>query len=1183
MDRAREDEILQKAVAKGLVHPEGLALLEREQNRYGHRLGSLLGVGGLDADAVRQIEAELDSEAARLDRTAAVGSATTEPASSADTHFVAGPLARSLGTLTGSRCGDYQIGHLLGQGGMGEVYRAYDPLLRRSVAIKFLYGDDPRLAGRFLQEARLQARVEHENVCRVFEAGELDGRPYIVMQLIEGRTLTDAAAEMSLREKARVMADVARGVHAAHTLGLIHRDLKPGNIMVERVPGSGWKPYVMDFGLARELGGPSMTTTGHTLGTPAYMAPEQAQGQRDLMDSRTDVYGLGATLYHVLIGWPPFDGPSGVEIMIKLIRDDPPPPRDVDRTLPLDLDTIVLKCLEKDRSRRYDSAQQVAEELMRFLDGEPIFARRASWTYRTMKKVRKHRAIVIVSTAALIVLAVVGVVALRAQWRAAEETRIAQVFGQEVAGIQAIMREAYLLPLHDTRREKAIVSRMMESIGERMRRLGDIANGPGHYALGRGEIALGRHESARQHLEQAWEHGFQTADVASALGLALGALYSDQLDSARRIQGEAERAARIRQLEQSLRDPAVAYLTKGGGREGPSGVYVAGLVALYEKRYEEALRSASLSFAEMPAMYEAKILEGDVHVARARELRDRGDGEALAEFGLAETAYAAASRLGESDPRLHECVAGLWSEMLEMDLYGRTGDQSAHLTSALQACDAALAADPDRPEAHLRRSEIHWRLGEYQKGHGEDPIEALTLAAESAREAIRLRPTYLEAFLYLGNSLLMRAEYEVTRGLDFQASLESAAEAYRKAIQLDSNSVEGHTNLGLVYQDRAFYEISRGQDPLASIAKSARLLKKGAEMSPESAHANLNLGNTYLAQAQYEHEHGMDPTRALDDAERSYERAKSLNPTFHVAHNNLCNTNMGRGMYALSIGGDPRPAFDEGVASCEEALRINSDNAMPHSNLSQIFRLRGEYESLARLPCDASFARAIDECAAELSFDPTDPTALDDAAITRIYRARSRLRDGRSPTTDLEEALRLIATAIAVDPTMILAHQHLALAEILRARWLLLRGQTPEVPLRRAQSALDALLAGNPGDAPTYLVCALLNLTSAQWRLGRSTPPVDEIKTGREMAARALAINPRLAEALAVDASLSVMEARVTRDPASRLSVLTRARDGFDRAFAMNPLLDRDYGALRREATAGTGSGEQPSPVSPRP
>lgn len=1182
MDRLREDEILQRAVVKGLVHPEGLALLEKAQARYGQRLGSLLGVGGLDADAVRQIEAELESEAAALDKTA-VGIMATDPASTADTHFVAGPQPRSSGTLTGSRCGDYQIGGLLGQGGMGEVYRAYDPRLRRSVAIKFLYGDDPRLAGRFLQEARLQARVEHENVCRVFEAGEVEGRPYIVMQLIEGRTLTDVAAEMSVREKARLVADVARGVDAAHALGLIHRDLKPGNIMVERVGGAGWKPYVMDFGLARELGGPSTTTTGHTLGTPAYMAPEQAQGLRDLMDSRTDVYGLGATLYHVLIGWPPFDGPSGVEIMMKLIRDDPPAPREVDRSLPLDLDTIVLKCLEKDRSRRYDTAKQVAEELMRFLDGEPILARRASWTYRTMKKVRKHRAIVSVSTAALIALAVVGGMALRAQWRAAEETRIAQVFGQEVASIQAVMREAYLLPLHDTRREKAIVSKMMDSIRDRMTRLGDVAEGPGHYALGRGEVALGRHESARQHLEAAWEHGFQTADVASALGLTLGTLYNQQLVPARRIQGERERRARIRQLEQSLRDPAVEYLSKGGGREGPSGEYIAGLVACYEERYEEALRSATHAFAEMPALYEAKLLEGDVHVARARELRDRGEGEAMVEFGLAETAYAAASRLGESDPRLHECMAGLWSEMMEMDLYGQTGDRLAHLTKALQACDAALMADPDRPEAHLRRSEIHWRWGEYQKGHGEDPIDALTLAAESAREAIRLRPAYLEAYLYLGNSMLMRAEYEMTRGSDFQASLESAAVAYKKTIQLDPNSVEGHTHLGLVYQDRAFYQMSRGEDPLATIAESAKLLKKGAEMSPDSPHATLNLGNTYLAQAQYEYDHGMDPRGALDEAKRSYERALSVNPNFHIAHNNLCSTNLGRGMYALSIGEDPRPVFDEGVVSCEEALRINSDNAMPHSNLSQIFRLRGEYESLTRVPCDASFARAIEECATELSFDLTDPTALDGAALTRIYRARALLRDGRSPSADLDEALRFLAKALAVDPAMSLAQQHLALCEILGARWLMRRSKSPEGPLRRARSALDALLAVNPGDAPTYLTCALLSLASAEWLVSRSKPPADEIRTGREMAVRALAINPRLAEAVAVDASLSVMEARVTRDPATRASVLTRAMDGFVRALAMNPLLDRDYGKLRDEASARAGRDERSSQISPRP
>src|SRR5262245_48040900 len=179
---------------------------------------------------------------------------------------------------------------ILGQGGMGTVYRAFDPRLGRPVALKLLKHDDPDLWPRFLQEARAQARVEHENVCRVYDTGEADGEPFIVMQLIDGEPLGRAKDQMSLEQKIMVMRRVAAAVHEAHRLGLIHRDIKPGNILVEKQDGGSWKPYVMDFGLAREVADKGQTATGAVLGTPAYMAPEQARGDIRSLDRRTDVY-----------------------------------------------------------------------------------------------------------------------------------------------------------------------------------------------------------------------------------------------------------------------------------------------------------------------------------------------------------------------------------------------------------------------------------------------------------------------------------------------------------------------------------------------------------------------------------------------------------------------------------------------------------------------------------------------------------------------------------------------------------------------------------------------------------------------------------------------------------------------------------------------------------------------------
>ncbi len=293
----------------------------------------------------------------------------------------------------------YEFQELIGVGGMGKVYKAFDRNLKRLVALKFLRGADAALERRFLQEAQAQARVDHQNVCKVYEVGRIGDEPYIAMQYIEGKTLREAARELTLGQKLLVMRDVAEAVHAAHALGLVHRDIKPANILVEK----GLRPFVTDFGLARDLQAPGDTVQGALLGTPQYMAPEQAKGDLHSLDARTDVYGLGATLYDALAGRPPFDGGSHLQILYKMLHQDPAPPRKHVAAIPADAESVILKCLEKEPQRRYASAREVAEDLQRVIDGEPVKARPPGAFNRIVRKVRRNKAL----AAALVALALV--------------------------------------------------------------------------------------------------------------------------------------------------------------------------------------------------------------------------------------------------------------------------------------------------------------------------------------------------------------------------------------------------------------------------------------------------------------------------------------------------------------------------------------------------------------------------------------------------------------------------------------------------------------------------------------------------------------------------------------------------------------------------------------------------------
>ncbi len=296
----------------------------------------------------------------------------------------------------------------IGRGGMGEVCKAFDTELDRWVALKFLIGSDPEDVARFKREAQTAARLSHPNIAAVYEVGDAADRPFIAMQLIAGPTLS-SLPRTDRRALAALVRDAALAVHHAHERGVVHRDLKPANLMVEN-----GRVFVMDFGLARRTGART-SLSGAVVGTPAYMSPEQARGEAT--DARSDVYSLGATLYELLAGRPPFEGPQVYEVLLRVIGVEPRPPGG-----DADLDTVVLKCLEKEPGRRYATAQALAEDLTRWLDREPILAHPPSLFYRLRKRLAKRK----LPVALGIVLAVLFASYfgfIRPQWAAAAEQK----------------------------------------------------------------------------------------------------------------------------------------------------------------------------------------------------------------------------------------------------------------------------------------------------------------------------------------------------------------------------------------------------------------------------------------------------------------------------------------------------------------------------------------------------------------------------------------------------------------------------------------------------------------------------------------------------------------------------------------------------------------------------------------
>jgi serine/threonine protein kinase len=300
----------------------------------------------------------------------------------------------------------YEVLEEIGRGGMGVVYKARQVSLNRPVAVKMLLHGPLADAGnrkRFLAEAQAVGRLQHPNIVQVYEVAEQDGRPYFTMELVEGGSLDRrlGGKPQPVREASELLLTLAQAVHASHCAGIVHRDLKPGNVLLTP---HGF-PKVSDFGLAKFVmvesfpsskdgqahsAARAQTRTGAILGTPSYMAPEQAFGRRNEIGPAADVYALGAILYEMLTGRPPFEGPTLLETL-ELVRDrDPVAPRQLQPGVPRDLETICLKCLRKEPQHRYGSALALAEDLRRFLAGQPIQARAVGPFLRSWKWIRRN-------------------------------------------------------------------------------------------------------------------------------------------------------------------------------------------------------------------------------------------------------------------------------------------------------------------------------------------------------------------------------------------------------------------------------------------------------------------------------------------------------------------------------------------------------------------------------------------------------------------------------------------------------------------------------------------------------------------------------------------------------------------------------------------------------------------------
>jgi tetratricopeptide (TPR) repeat protein/predicted Ser/Thr protein kinase len=844
----------------------------------------------------------------------------------------------------------------LGSGGMGQVWKGWDRELGRWVALKFLHQSDPNQEARLRREAQTAAALNHPHIASVYEVSAKDGAPFIAMQYIEGETLATFSRK-DRRALVALLRDAALAVRHAHEQGVVHRDLKPANLMVQ----SG-RAFVMDFGLAKATSvDSSLSASGLIVGTPAYMSPEQARGGAAGVTAASDVYSLGTTLYELLTGRPPFHAEDIYDLLQQVVDRDPEPPRRIKPSIDRDLETIVLKCLEKDPARRYRTARELAEELDRWLQAEPILAHPPSALYRVRKFVVRRKALVAIGAAGLAAVAVTAGL-LVPRWQHERTLKELGPLRTQIAVVREWIRQPFRMPEEI---QRALLAEI-EGVSAYVERHPDLPQG--YLVRAQAQFYRGDLREAERDAREALRRNSAFRPAWTLLGRVqletyVGLLTVESVDPFK-VTEEAARAV-LSEARESLQrgrtegDPRVEIETWGLARtadDAVSGTLAEALHLYYvQGSREEALRRLDEANRRSPSE--------EYCLWMARWL-PRGE---------------------EQDRRIRETV-----EMAPLYIAGHVERGSIQQArgdhdEAVRSYARAIACDPRSVAAYVGRGLLR---GEMEDQQG---------AIEDFTRALELDPRNTSAYIYRGAAQSMSgnedgAIADCSKALEIhprsvgalvnRSVARKGKKDYAGALEDLARAREINPKVPHAWANQAavLHEMGRSQEALRDLSRAIDLDPNHLAVYPLRARLRRHLNDLDGAIEDYGHAIQRTPPRKTKVAAALYAE---------------------RGMARLQ-----KRDLDGGLADAKEALRLQPDlpgGAFVHASA---LLARGELE-----PAIREYSRAIE-------LDPRQSDAWLGRGQAQLFRGRLAEVIG-----DTSRAIALEPTNVAAYVTRAVARQ----------------------------------------------------------------------------------------------------------------------------------------------------------------